>query len=258
MNPMYGFDRLRIHTDAVITANRLRDFPVVKDPTPYNRYRRSCIEVHQPTLAQLKELAHELRLHQVEISYAELLADLPIPGDSAQEVLDESLGCLHFAFLPSSVSRFDKTDYVGGRTQRIRVAMYADRPSKFDPREAHLRNKALHIEYRVSGAQSLARMGLSSLRQAIDFDHKRFHDQRTRVLTLPKIGKLGLLLAKESINASLNSPALRKRAREWQAGNCLEGNFCLHNALRNTPGLARKLICEKAFSQWLEELGDGL
>lgn len=152
------------------------------------------------------------------------------------------------------------TYYFGRRTDVKKhrpnvLAVYADRPSKLgNARPAKGTPPCLHIEWRVSGSPALEGYGIVSLDDLIQFDHPRFWNEHIRLYQLPKPTPLGQLLANAcGADSGVSGSALRKRAAQWRNKYSLCENFVMHNAIRETPGVEKKLKTI-AFSAWLEEV----
>lgn len=245
---IYGFDRLTFITDASIASEKIQGCRVNNYKLKYCNHWRTKIDLSQPSAEDLLNIYKYLKGYQVRVSYAEIAVDTISRKNSAYQLLTELLGSFYFLYLQSLVQDYKNTFYIGNRKSPVRVAMYADKPSKLAG--ATSSENVAHLEYRISGTEALSKIGLISLQDAIDFNFKYFFEKNLRFLQLPKAGILGKILAPE--NASNSAPALRKRARSWKKEHSLNHEFVMHNALRKNKQIIVKLKSTHNFENWLK------
>lgn len=270
---IYAYDRVGVWLDRPelpFPDNILKDqcCKVVVDPrqAPYQARWKLKLEIFQPTIKCLirlvKALGNEVA---VQISYAEIACDLPSTSKRlARLQCDSFMAAAKMQYKSDSVVQFGRTYYFGRRTNGKKrlprvLAVYADRSSKLlNARPEDSSAPSMHIEARLSGSPSLEQEGIACLNDLIHFDHHAFWERCLRLYQLPKCKtELGRLLATVSGDApTVSGSALRKRASRWLERHALvDGGrevFVMHNALRSTPNLAKKLH-KISFVKWLEE-----
>ena len=123
------------------------------------------------------------------------------------------------------------------------MCLYTDRPSKAMNASPDLSSTpCFHSEWRVSGKAALARLGLRSLDDLINFDHVGHWHDNLNLYKLPSKTDLGRLLAKlDGGSPDVSSVAHLKRANRWLDAHRIDGQFVLHNALKTTPKIVRFL-----------------
>jgi len=266
---LYGIDRLTMWVDVPLQINRL-PFTLSSEPSVTSRRMRmnpqwkSKIGLSQPTHADL------VKIHDALAGYTQLMPNyvefkIDILASSAAEACslrNRLISAARFMHVQHRISAFKTTLYVGKRSSRAGsqgtrkgshvIAAYYDKPSK-DLRATKYADQppCMHFEHRLVGASALAKHGISSLEDLLNFDHEAFHNRMQRMHILPSQTKLGELLASVASPCSLEGPALRKRARTWKAQFMVDGAFCLHNALRDRPELIARLP-KQSFTDWLE------
>lgn len=144
---------------------------------------------------------------------------------------------------------------VTGQRRSDVLAVYADRPSKLNnarPTEGSL--PCLHIEWRTSGSRAAQLLGIVSLGDLVRFDHQCFWDAHVHLYKLPKKTQLGRVLAGlRDADAEVSGTALRKRATNWQDKWAIDGNFIMHNAVLDEPGI-RNHLTKETFAEWLDTI----
>lgn len=258
-----GVDRLKFWLDQDI---RTKDLQADGDSTraesisarmPMNPLWRTQVDVTAPTLGWLRHFQHIAASAQIHVTYVELAVDILFESQALSAAMQTAIiGHVKFMHRRDAVSEYMGTYYCGTRTQAGKrsphvVAVYADRPSKMAGAHGLAQGgTCAHLEHRLSGSGPIAAAGIRTLADLIQFDHRAYHAQHNRLYHLPSQTELGGLLP-PGRNLAVDDAALRKRARKWRADHQLaDGSFCLHNALRDTPGLERQL--QRAdFSSWL-------
>ena len=123
------------------------------------------------------------------------------------------------------------------------LVLYIDRSSKINnARPGGDAMKCFHVELRLSGKDALAKHGIRSLDDLISFDHERHWQTSLKLYMLPSKTELGRLLAAcYGGRSDVSDTAYLKRANRWLAEHSLDGQFIMHNALKETPKLERHL-----------------
>ncbi len=195
-------------------------------------------------------------------TYVELACDLLADCEGqAQCWCDDFFATARVQYQRHPVVRNGTLFYVGRRYnqngQRHNgkvMAVYCDRPSKLNNAQPDKRLPPdLHIEFRVTGFTTLSKLGITSLDDLLQFDHRKFWDRHIQIFELPtKPTALGRLLAAASgAHTDVSGTALRRRAARWITKHSLGENFVLHNALRATPKLT-PMLNSVPFTVWLE------
>lgn len=266
----YGFDRVTVWLDR--PESLLLQRPLLERyctrikievcQMPHQARWKCRLEIFQPTRKCLEILQKAVGNDiAVLVHYVEIACDLP-PCSKRKALVRRNafLASAKMRYQHQSVTRHLCTYYFGRRTDVKKhrpnvLAVYADRPSKLgNARPAKGTPPCLHIEWRVSGSPALEGYGIVSLDDLIQFDHPRFWNEHIRLYQLPKPTPLGQLLANAcGADSGVSGSALRKRAAQWRNKYSLCENFVMHNAIRETPGVEKKLKTI-AFSAWLEEV----
>lgn len=264
---VYGFDRVTLWLDRPelpISRRRLRlhcaGLRVAACQPPYQARWKLKVELLQPTHRCLKLLARSIGWDvAVLVNYLEVAADVPANDDSeAVSRRDAVLASAQMRYQHDRAMRCLTTWYYGRRNRGTArcpnvLAIYADKPSKLNcvVRPLKEARPCLHIEWRASGSATLESMGVVSLDDLVQFDHRAFWDKHLRMYLLPKPTALGRLLA-ELCGADVNvsGTALRKRARRWMMQFTLDEKFVMHNALSGTRQMARHLTAIP-FTRWV-------
>lgn len=262
---IFGFDRITLWLDRPeipIAPGCLKkhctELTVCLAQLDYQAHRKLKLDIFQPTSKCLQLLASALGSDVATyLIYVEIACDLQ--ANSKKQALlwrNKFLASAKMRYQRQSVVRVKTTWYYGRRTEGNNrrgnvLAVYADRPSKLNNAQPDANTPCLHIEWRASGSAALATLGIVSLEDLIRFDHQRFWNDHIILYHLPKPTTLGRFLAKGcSAEINVSGSALRKRAARWQFDNSIKEKFIMHNALKSTPKLARKLTTEP-FWEWL-------
>lgn len=261
---IYGFDRLTIWFDVgqpPLPISELRrhctDVRLNYGQMPFNARWKSCISLSQPELRALRLLVDALGgTVAAHVGYAEIAADMPCAdAEQAQALQVRLLGALRIPYGRDAVICEHGTWYVDRRTHslnsrrqpdrraaHVRV-IYADQPSKLnDARPLDGDPLVVHVEWRASGAKALERLGIGSIGDLQHFDHAEFWHRAVQLFALPGPTDLGRILADcADADSDVSGTALRSRATRWRDAASVDGVFVLHNALRHTPNVARRL-----------------
>lgn len=263
---IYGFDRVTVwinRPELPISIARLKnhcaDAVGYAEQMAYQPNWKFRVEIFQPTSRCLRLLAKALGNDvSTLLTYVEIVCD--VAADSKRQAVrwhNAFLASAQMSYQRQPVVFFKNTCYygrrsAGGNRQSNVLAVYADRPSKLqNARPAADLPPCLHIEWRASGSNALASLGIIGLDDLIRFDHQRFWGLHVRMYQLAKPTALGRLLARASgSDPAVSGTALRKRAARWAARNSISGKFVMHNALLETSAPARRLQ-KIPFSEWL-------
>lgn len=275
---IFGYDRIILYTDHPEVPSALVDrlekhcTSVVArvEQMPFQARWKSKLDVFQPTARGLGILNKSLGNNiTAQLYYVEIACDAP--ANSEKQALEWRKKFLESARMrsqgqPVVCDKSITTYYYGRRTtekgtRRPNVlAVYADKPSKINnakPDEGM--PPCLHIEWRATGVNTLARYGIVSLTDLIQFGHEQFWGKHVRMHLLPKPTELGRLLAKVcGDDPNVSGSALRKRAARWKEKYTIDGNFIMHNACMpnalddDKKNLVRHLK-SVTFSEWLKE-----
>jgi hypothetical protein len=254
---IFGYDRLELWLDRAelpMPIKRLNphctDIKASLEQMPQNARWKLKLVIYQPTL-QCLEILYAALGHDVghQLSYVEIAWDTRAVKKSHARKMRNALLAAIFVPHQRSLVICHKTTWYFGRRENKGVkrghvfVMYADRPSKINnARPDPDALPCLHAEWRATGKAALQNLGLATLGDLIAFDHPAFWSQRLRVSELPAKVDLGRLLeSSHGKNTTVGDPALRKRARTWSQEHSIEAKFVLHNALRATPNLKRRL-----------------
>jgi hypothetical protein len=254
---IFGYDRIELWLDraelpialACLKVHCAKVTPHLEQMTQNARWKLKLV-ILQPTILCL-EILYAALGHDVghQLSYVELAWDIrTINASHALKMRNTLLASVFVPHQRGSVLRVKTTWYYGRRenkgVKRGHVfVMYADRPSKLknvqpDPDAT----PCLHMEWRATGKAALQNLGLATLADCIAFDHRVFWTQRLRIHELPAKADLGRLLQNtHGKTSTVGDAALRKRARGWLQEHSIKGKFVLHNALRDTCNLKRRL-----------------
>ena len=232
---------------------------------PFNARWKARLAIFQPTKRCLRLLAKALGNEISTLpTYAELACDLHANSEKrAQRWRDAFFAMARVRHQRHPVVRNgtvryigDRYDQNGARRPNNVMAAYCDWPSKLNNAQPDKRQPPdLHIEFRASGTTTLSALGICSLDDLLQFDHRRFWDRHIQMFELPpKPTALGRLLATASgADVDVSGTALRRRAARWMAKHSVDGKFVMHNALRATPKLV-PMLNSAPFSVWLEHV----
>lgn len=256
-----GFDRVTLyldHTELPIEKNLLKQHCTklkVKPMFMKNNPRwKLKVVLFQPTTECLRLLCDALgNIIGAIITYVEIARDTF--ANNSEQALNSRNNFLESATMKyqrQTVVRHESTWYYGRRSDEEGnkrgnvLAVYADKPSKLNnARPAPDATPCLHIELRVTGSAALARLGIVTLTDLIEFDHDQFWNNNITFFKLLKPTALGKLLAKiADADIGISGTALRNRANRWISKNSIDGQFVMHNGLRKKLELKAQLETE--------------
>jgi hypothetical protein len=267
---IFGFDRVELWLDQPqmpISLKRLKkhctDATAIVQQMPFNARWKLKLELFQPTSRCLRLLEQALG-HNIAavLTYVEIACDTP-PATNAitQRRCDAFLAFARVRYQRNPFKPLYSTWYCGlgdGKDRPANVlTVYADRPSKINnARPDDDDPPCLHIEWRATGSDALAQLGIVTLADLIHFDYQQFWDKHISIYRLPKPTNLGRLLAKASgADTNVSGSALRKRAASWITRHSHEySKFIMHNALRDIPDIARRRLETVPFLGWLNAM----
>lgn len=251
------FDRSELPFDIDLLKPHCREPKVTRRQPEFHANRKLSLSLFQPTLECLILLRELIgREMVVDVTYAEVARDILVrDSTSATRLMDAFLAAV---FIPYSHHTFtcyqDKdTWYCGPPTKKgSRVVLYPDRPSKINnARPSDDDDPDFHFEWRSSGKDALAQIGIASIDDLIMFDHDRHWAERIRLYDITNKTELGRKLAKcMGGKANASNPAYLKRGNKWIDDHTEDGKFVLHNALKSTPDL-QSLLTTISWNQWL-------
>ena len=252
----WGYDRLRIVIDQPTLpgpVNRLRracggGLEVRPGRMPYNPVWQCAVDMYQPSLRAL-EILNEICLGSrvgAMLTYAEIAHDLIFSHHAAATAYESLLlERLVMRYQRDVVKRHISTSYFNDRSdasasKRGRVvASYSDKPTKLPTR--HAGQPCAHIECRITGSAKLGAVGLASVGDLRDFDFGSFWQSLASLYELPAKTELGQLIGGPG-GDTVSGTALRKRGQKFLHESSIDGQFYMHNAVRQEPGLLRKLL----------------
>lgn len=254
--PAFGLDRVTFWLDRPVSKAELKELEehctclkVTTDQPKFQANRKCKLELFQPTRKCLRFLRQILSAEiNADPTYVELARDVTLPESARMELLAEFLGAAKVPNQRSCFIKYEGTFYCGsragngGRDGSV-LAVYIDCPSKINNARPDADAMAcFHVELRLSGKAALAKHGIRSLDDLVNFEHKQHWQTSLKFYVLPSKTELGRLLAACcGGRADASDTAYLKRANRWLAKHSLDGQFVLHNALKATPKLARYL-----------------
>lgn len=251
-----GFDRLFFWFNQALSLSHFKRLDghcgryTVRATQPRFQASRKCfLALHQPTHRCL-EILRELLGSEInaELTYAEVTRDLQLPQSVSMQLRQVFARAVQVPY-----QRALSVDHKGSRYWGIRskagsrqgsvLTLYTDLPSKLHNARPHSDEPpCFHAEWRASGKVSLAKLGLRSVDDLIDFDHEHHWDTRLNLFDMPRKTDLGRLLAEcRGGRSDATDTAYRKRATRWIETHSQDGEFILHNALKSVPKLALHL-----------------
>ncbi|TFI46782.1 hypothetical protein E4O93_16085 [Diaphorobacter sp. DS2] len=251
-----GFDRLHFWLNQALSHSHFKrldghcgSYTVRAIQPRYQAGRKCFLALHQPTPRCL-EILRELLGSEVnaELTYAEVTRDLRLPQPVSLELRKVFVRAVQMPYqrelsVDHKGSRYWGMRSKAGSRQGSVLTLYTDLPSKLH--NARPRSDAppcFHIEWRASGKAALAKLGLRSVDDLIDFDHERHWDTCLNLFGMPRKTDLGRLLAAcQGGRSDATDTAYRQRATRWIAAHSQDGEFVLHNALKSVPKLALHL-----------------
>lgn len=138
-----------------------------------------CLQLYQPDDEALRWLA---KLGGVLLNYAECALDLVFNNKQEADAANELIRRYHIKRRHGSqLVLFCRgiTRYSGPRRAANMLVMYCDKECR---RTGEV--YCLHLEWRMSGVQSLERAGLGTVEQLLEIDHHRFWKERLLLRTV--------------------------------------------------------------------------
>jgi hypothetical protein len=231
-------------------------------PMKYHPLWKLQLQLRQPSRRALhavnNALGHEIRALP---NYVEIVLDVLCDSKAQVRALERAfIASARMKHQPQTLVIFKGTFYFGRRVKNHRkpghvLAVYSDRPSKLNAAQQRRAHPAcLHIEWRATGTRALETLGIVTVRDLLDFDHRAFWAERLQLFALPKRKtKLGRILhAAKGKTAEVTDRALRANADRWTKRHEIDGQFAMHNALLRQPAIARRLNT-LPIAQWLEQ-----
>lgn len=252
----WGYDRVRVlidHPTLPGPVNRLRracggTLEVVPGRLKFNPVWQCTVDLHQPSMLALDIFIEQCLSSQVSamVTYAEIAHDLIFKHQAAATDYEAFLlERLVVRYQRDFVNRYAATSYYNSRTdaasgKRGRVVVaYADRPTKLHtPNFGH---PCAHLECRITGSAKLAAVGLASVGDLRNFDFGSFWRSTLSLYDLPKKTEIGKLIGGPG-GDEVSGTALRKRGQRFLDASSIQGQFYMHNAVRQEPFLLRKLV----------------
>ena len=253
----FWFDRSELPFDIDLLKPHCGSVPIVTERQPkFHANRKLSLSLFQPTqncLILLRELVG--REMVVDVTYAEVARDILVRNaTAAASLMDAFLAAVFIPYSHHTFTRYQDTWYEGPPTKKgSRMVLYPDRPSKINnARPSDDDDPDFHFEWRASGKDALAQIGIASIDDLIMFDHDRHWAERIRLYDIANKTELGRKLAKcMGGKANASNPAYLKRGNKWIADHTEDGKFVLHNAVKSTPDL-QSLLTTISWDQWLQ------
>ena len=180
------------------------------------------------------------------LTYAEIAHDLIFSHlDDATAYESLLLERLVMRYQRAVVKRYKTTSYFNDRSdasasKRGRVvASYSDKPTKLPTR--HAGQPCAHIECRITGSAKLGAVGLASVGDLHDFDFGSFWQSLASLYQFPTKTEIGRFIGGPG-GDTVSGTALRKRGQKFVDECSIDGQFYMHTAVRQEPGLLRKLL----------------
>jgi hypothetical protein len=137
----------------------------VRAPQPF-KFPRWTVEFYQPNAAALAAIA---RRQDWQLCFAEVALDWIFANDLDRNDAKRLFDRHHVQLWHRGEIRFyRRTRYTGPRRTRVNIVDYDDQPSKVTG------ESCLHVEVRITGADTLRRLRIRSVADLISFDHHAF------------------------------------------------------------------------------------
>lgn len=233
------------------------DLTVTARQPEFHANRKLTLSLFQPTLKCLILLRECIgREMVVDVTYAEVARDILVKSaTAANNLMDAFLASVFVPYSHHTFRRYKdtRTWYDGPPTKKgTGMVLYPDRPSKINNARPLDDGPDFHFEWRASGKDALAQIGIASIDDLIMFDHDRHWSERIRLYNIANKTELGRKLAKcLGGKANASNPAYLKRGNKWIDDHTEDGKFVLHNALKSTPDL-QSLLTTISWNQWLQ------
>jgi len=266
---VYYIDRLHFYTDSQTHKNKLA--PILKinskndlkfEPLSGHEHLSKKVELFQPALETLIA-ANNIVSGDYAITYIELAIDFLVPNKKAltqlQYFFDRHLvhnrtskkpaeGDFHFVLTGDKKVECKckstcicRTRYFTPESDKKRLAMYSDRPSKTDNT-----SPCVHIEKRFQSLIHLKKLGLYTLENIIQIDHEAFWQEHLdlRSSNHSELGRLNLFYRETGDRANV-----KRGQKQWTSINNLQEY--LGNNSRCEP--AFKNMSESKLEKYLQE-----
>lgn len=251
----WGYDRARIMIDRPLLPGPFKDvlracgggLAIVPGRLKFNPVWQCTVDLYQPSQLALNIFIDECLGSKVSalLTYVEIAHDLIFERE-ALAIRYESHLFRHLVMRHQRgiVVRYKHTNYFNRFTdasasKRGRVGViYTDKPSKLNT--VHAGKPCIHMECRITGSAKLAAVGLGSVGDLVSFDFRNFWNSAVALYELPSKSELGLIVGGPA-GRDVSGTALRKRAGKFIDECSIDGQFFMHNAVRQEPRLLRKL-----------------
>lgn len=251
-----GFDRAHFWLNQALSLSHFKaldahcgSYAVRATQPRYQASRKCFLALHQPTPRCL-EILRELLGSEVnaELTYAEVTRDLQLAQSVSTQLRQVFARAIQVPYqralsVDHKGSRYWGIRSKAGSSQGSVLTLYTDCPSKLhNARPPSDAPPCFHVEWRATGKAALAKLGLRSVDDLIDFDHEHHWDTSLNLFDMPRKTDLGRLLAAcQGGRSDATDTAYRKRATRWIETYSQDGEFVLHNALKAVPKLALHL-----------------
>lgn len=246
---VFGFDRLAFWLDIATPELPLEelklicnDLVILENTTvTHHLIWQSKIEIFQPSsecLMRLNEVinrsGYRVFIEAIEISMDFITATLA----ESKNVLKYFLNHMYVANIPkiTLVQSYEDTYYFNRRANSngkkipFNFALYADKPSKL---VSKWRGKpCCHLEYRLTGSNTVSSYGITSLTDCVMFDHMSFWVANIRLFKLPPKVMLGRYICNER---KMSGTALTNQANKYLVGFYVGDHFVMQNLLQSDP-----------------------
>ncbi len=187
---IFWFDRSELPFNIALLEPHCGDLKVTARQPEFHANRKLTLSLFQPTLKCLILLRELIgREMVVDVTYAEVARDILVRNaTAATRLMDAFLAAVFIPYSHHTFRRYQETVtlYCGPPTKKgSRMVLYPDRPSKINnARPSDDDDPDFHFEWRASGKDALAQIGIASLDDLIMFDHDRHWAERIGSTTL--------------------------------------------------------------------------
>lgn len=177
------------------------------------------VDIRQPDAATLAALKRAVGPDtQLEISYVEVARDYPVRfATEAQRLLLYYLRTATLRYGPQVVTMTENVFYYGDANRGLRLALYADRPSKLaTPAQGQ---PCLHTELRLQGAEAVRKAHLLTLDDLASLNFKAFWKQHIGLWEFGNRARMGAALRTQTSREPVTENALRTRFSRALSGS---------------------------------------
>jgi hypothetical protein len=177
------------------------------------------VDIRQPDAATLAALKRAVGPDtQLEISYIEVARDYPVRfATEAQRLLLYFLRTATLRYGPQVVTMTENILYYGDANRGLRLALYADRPSKLaTPAQGQ---PCLHTELRLQGAEAVRKAHLLTLDDLTSLNFKAFWNQHISLWEYGNRARMGAALRTQTPRRLITDNALRTRFSRALSGS---------------------------------------